>query len=195
MPLPESLPEASLEASLEALAATVAALERRLAAVEDAHAIQNLKSRYGQLADSRYSRGRSEESGRDASGPVAQPALDRIAREIATLFTEDAIWDGGSGLGVCRGREEIYARFRAPTLRFSWHYFVKPEIHVDGDRARATWDVLAPCTSRDGRALWMAGTEADEYVKQHGAWLHSAMRLRVVFMAPHDRGWAADRSE
>ena len=169
---------------MQALETKVAQLEQRLAEVEDAQAIQNLKARYGQLADSRY----------DRTGPVAQPELDRIAREISTLFSADAVWDGGAGLGTCRGREEIYARFREPTLQFSWHYFVKPRIEVDRDTARATWDILAPCTSRDGKPMWMAGTEDDEYVKRDGAWLHSAMRLSVVFMAPYDRGWAPARA-
>jgi hypothetical protein len=164
------------------LARTVAALERRLGAVEDAQAIQSLKARYGQLADSRYAR--------DRSGPVSQPELDRIARALAELFSTDAVWDGGAGLGVCRGRDEIYERFRKPTLRFSWHYFVKPQIAVDGGTARATWDILAPCTTSEGRPMWMAGTEDDEYAKSEGAWLHTAMRLSVVFMAPHERGWA-----
>jgi hypothetical protein len=166
-------------------AQTIAALERRLAAVEDAQSIQNLKARYGQLADSRYAS--------DRSGPLATPELDRIAREITTLFSEDAVWDGGGSLGICRGRDEIYERFRKPTLQFSWHYFVKPQIQVNGDTARATWDILAPCTTSEGRPMWMAGTEDDEYVKLRGEWLHSSMRLSVVFMAPHDRGWAPTR--
>jgi hypothetical protein len=165
---------------LQQLRETVERLEGRLAAVEDAQAIQNLKARYGQLADSRY----------DRTGVVEADALDRIAREISALFTEDAVWDGGAGLGVCRGRQAIYERFRKPTLKFSWHYFVKPRIEVAGDRASATWDILAPCTSSDDRPLWMAGYEDDEYVRQDGVWLHSAMKLCVVFMAPHDRGWA-----
>ncbi len=164
---------------LRNLRQTVERLEQRLAAVEDVRAIQNLKSHYVQLADSRY----------DRNGVVDSDALDRIARDVSTLFSEDAIWDGGSGLGICRGRQAIYERFREPTLKFSWHYFVKPRIDVDGDTAQATWDILAPCTTRAGRPMWMAGTEDDEYEKRDGAWLHKSMKLTVVFMAPHDQGW------
>jgi hypothetical protein len=36
----------------------------------------------------------------------------------------------------------------------------------------------------------MSGYEDDEYVKQDGIWLHQSMKLCVVFMAPHDKGWA-----
>ncbi|MCG8592420.1 MAG: nuclear transport factor 2 family protein [Proteobacteria bacterium] len=163
----------------QALARRVSELEKRLRAVEDVQAIQRLKARYGELVDARYTR----------RGAVSDEQLDRIARQVGELFTEDAEWDGGGGLGVCRGREAIVQRFREPTLSFSWHYFVKPQIQVDGDRASGTWDILAPCTSRDGEPLWMAGTEQDEYVREDGRWLHARMQLRVVFMAPHARGW------
>lgn len=158
----------------------VDALEARLAGVEDVLAIQNLKARYGALADRRY--------GKD--GVVAQPELDLIALEISALFTEDAVWDGGALLGLCTGREAIYDRLRAPTLAFSWHYFVKPDIQVEGENARASWDILAPCTTSENRAMWMSGREDDEYRKEGGIWRHSSMKLVVTFMAPHDRGWA-----
>jgi hypothetical protein len=158
----------------------VAILEERLRAVEDTAAIQRLKATYGRLADSRY----------DENGVVEKARLEGIAREITDLFSADAVWDGGAGLGLATGHDQIFERFCAPTLRFSMHYFVKPEIHVSGDRASGRWDILAPCTSAKGRALWMAGYEDDEYVRVDGRWLHSAMRLEVAFMAPHDRGWA-----
>jgi hypothetical protein len=156
-------------------------LTRRLQAAEDVQAIQNLKARYGALADRRYTR----------RGPRPQSEIDGIAREISELFTEDGVWDGGKALGLATGREEIRKRFAEPTLSFSWHYFVQPEIQVDGDRAEGTWNILAPCTSLDGQAMWMAGSEKDEYVRTGGEWLHQRMGLSVVFLAPHDVGWAA----
>jgi hypothetical protein len=36
----------------------------------------------------------------------------------------------------------------------------------------------------------MAGVEHDEYVREGDRWLHEQMKLDVVFLAPHDRGWA-----
>lgn len=160
------------------------ALEARVRAAEDVQAIQRLKARYGELADSRY--------GRDGVKPAGE--LAPIAAELAALFTEDAVWDGGPALGVCRGREAIRQRFLEPTLLFSWHYFVKPHIEVEGNRARARWDVLAPCTTRDGEPHWMAGTEDDAYARVDGAWLHSDIKLRVVFLAPHATGWAKKKA-
>jgi hypothetical protein len=169
---------------VQELATRVEALERRLRAVEDVDAIQCLKARYAELVDARYTR----------AGPRPPAELEPIAGRIAELFSEDAVWDGGAGLGVCSGREAIRQRFLEPTLHFSWHFFVKPRIEVDGDTARGRWDILSPCTTREGRPMWMAGVEDDEYVREGGVWLHRSMRLEVVFMAPYERGWAKPRT-
>jgi len=161
----------------------LSSLETRVRALEDVEAIRRLKARYAELVDARYAEGR-----------IAEPAaLETLAARIAALFTEDAVWDGGSALGVCRGREAIRERMAKPTLHFSWHYFVKPRIEVAGDAATGRWDLLAPCTTADDRAMWMAGVEDDVYARVGGEWLHASMKLRVVFMAPHDRGWAKKR--
>lgn len=172
--------EKSAASELAALRAELAAVHTRLAQVEDVQAIQKLKARYGELADSRYTR----------KGPRSEAEIARIADEIALLFSEDATWDGGATLGIARGRAEIRDRFAAPTLQFSWHYFMKPQIEVGGDEARAQWDILAPCTTTEGVAMWMSGVEFDRYRRVDGLWLHQEMRLEVVFMAPHERGWA-----
>lgn len=164
----------------EELAGEVAALRARVERAEAALAIHALKARYAQLVDERYAR-----------GAVAAPEVVAArADAIAALFTEDGVWDGGPQLGVSRGRAEIAARMRAPTLRFSWHFFVKPNIEVLGpDRARARWDILSPCTTAAGVPSWMTGFEDDEYARVGGEWLHARMRLSAVFLAPHATGW------
>ena len=157
------------------------ALETRLAEVEAHRAILDLKSLYGTLADARYTR----------KGPKPQSEIDVVADQLTELFSEDAIWEGGGALGRCVGREAIRARFREPTLHYSWHFFVKPEIRIDADRASGTWDVLAMITTREGRAMWMVGVEHDEYARIGGRWLHTRMQLDAQLMAPYDAGWAA----
>jgi len=159
--------------------ATLGALAARVAALEGAEAIRALKARYAELVDARYT----------AAGPRPPDELAALADQIAALFTEDAAWDAGSGLGVCRGRAAIRERMLAPTLLFSRHYFVNPVIEVHGDRAQARWELLAPCTLRDGRPAWMAGAEHDTYAREGDRWLHREMKLTVHFLAPHDRGW------
>lgn len=165
----------------------IQALEARLRALEDVEAIRRLKARYGELVDSRF----------DETGFLPADRVAPIADEIAALFSADAVWDGAA-LGVSRGRAEIRERFLTSTLTFSWHFFVKPFIEVEGDSATARWDILAPCTREGDKPYWMAGVEDDEYVREDGVWKHRSMKLRVVFMSPYDRGWTkaakADRS-
>ncbi len=172
----EMLEESVMQARIEAL-------ETRLAQVEAHQAILNLKSEYGALADARYTR----------KGPKPQAEIDEVAERLANLFTEDAVWEGGGDLGRCEGRDAIRERLRRPTLQYSWHFFVKPEIRIEAGRARGSWDVLALCTTTEGRAMWMVGVEHDEYACVEGRWLHSLMQLDAKLMAPHDRGWAPAR--
>ena len=164
---------------IDELTQQVAELRVRIEAVESVQAIQNLKARYARLVDERYARGKVAPDERVAA----------VAEQIAALFTPDGVWDGGPALGVSSGRAEIAARMRAPTLLFSWHFFLKPQIHVEGEHARARWDILSPCTTKDGRPHWMVGFEDDEYARIDGAWLHTRMKLTSVFLAPHETGW------
>jgi len=156
------------------------ALESRVECLEGHAAILDLKSRYGALMDARYSR----------EGPKSPEVLEELADRLVELFTPDAVWEGGGPLGTASGQQALRERFRAPTLHYSWHFFVKPEIRVDGERAEGTWDVLAMMTTTEGRPMWMVGVEHDEYRRIDGRWLHSRMRLESQLMAPYDRGWA-----
>ena len=126
-----------------ALEARLRALEARIADVEAVQAIERLKARYAELVDRRFSKGRVLEA----------DALARVAAEIAELFSEDGVWDGGPALGVSRGRAELRARMQQPTLQFSWHYFLKPRIEVRGDRASGRWGFASGCQHAD----WLFG--------------------------------------
>ncbi|MFO0687795.1 MAG: nuclear transport factor 2 family protein [Myxococcota bacterium] len=171
------------EAAESSLLDRIAALEVRVARAEAHAEILALKSRYGALADARYAR----------KGPRSQAEIDVVAEQLASLFTIDAVWEGGGVLGRCEGRAAIRERFREPTLQYAWHFFVKPEIRVEGERAKGTWDVLAMVTTKEGRAMWMVGVEHDEYALEDGRWLHTRMQLDSQLMAPYDRGWAPAR--
>jgi len=166
--------------SQEELLTRLESLEARLRGVEDVQAIHRLKARYAQLVDSRTPHRKV----------LQQDEINAAARAVAALFTEDGVWDGGKALGIARGREEIYERLRNPSVLFAWHFFVKPEIQVEGDEARGSWDILSPCTVGEGRAMWMVGVEHDTYRRVSGNWLHASMQLETVFMAPYARGWA-----
>lgn len=166
---------------VEALAAELAALRARVDATEAVLAIHELKARYGDLVDRRFSRGALRDSA----------TVDAIAEQIADTFVADGVWDGGKVLGIARGRAEIIERMRSSTLVFSRHFFFKPHIVVRGDRAEGRWDVLSPCTTPDGVAHWMCGWEDDTYVRDDaGTWRHETMRLTTVFLAPATEGWS-----
>jgi nucleoid-associated protein YgaU len=164
---------------IDELTQEVAELRVRVEAAEAVQAIHNLKARYAQMVDERYVRGKV----------APEEKVAAVAEQIAALFTADGVWDGGPALGVSTGREQIATRMRTPTLLFSWHFFLKPQIHVEGDCARARWDILSPCTTRDSKPNWMVGFEDDEYRRVEGAWLHAHMKLTTVFLAPHETGW------
>ena len=165
--------------TVEELAAEVAALRQRVASSEGVLAIQSLKAHYGELVDLRFSEGTV----------VDADTLGHLADRIAALFTSDGLWDGGPGLGRVEGRRAIAERLRNPTLIFSRHFFMNPRIAVDGDTAKATWDLLSPCRRTDGTSYWMCGYEDDDYELVDGVWLHRSMRLTTVFMAPVGEGW------
>ena len=166
--------------TIDELAAEVGALRVRLEAAEAVLAIHELKARYADLVDRRFSRG----------AMLDATTVAGLAHEIAATFTPDGVWDGGRVLGVSRGRDEIATRMHTSTLTFSRHFFIKPHILVNGDRATGRWDVLSPCTTLDGTPHWMCGYEDDVYVRSDdGEWLHESMKMTTVFMAPASEGW------
>jgi len=165
--------------TLEALMTEVVALKERVSSSESVLAIQALKANYAELVDRRFSEGRV----------VDADTLAEIAERAAVLFTAQGVWDAGPGLGRVVGRPAIAARLRDSTLTFSRHFFVNPRIAVDGDSARARWDLLSPCRRTDGISYWMCGYEDDEYERVDGDWLHRSMKLTTVFMSPIGDGW------
>jgi ketosteroid isomerase-like protein len=147
-------------------------LEKRVRRLEDIEAIRELKARYCAYCDAGY----------DPDG-------------IASLFTEDAVWDGGS-LGRCDGREAIRRFFQGASRRVSFaiHHVMNPLISVEGDRATGRWYLLQPCTFAEGeRAVWMAARYADEYVRRDDGWKFQKVVVDLSFITPYDEGWARTR--
>lgn len=144
-------------------------LARRLQVLEDSEAIKKLKARYCAYCDNNY----------DADG-------------IAALFTEDAVWDGGS-FGKHEGREAIRTFFRgAPKLlTFAIHQVMNPLIEVQGERATGRWYLFQPCTLAEGnQAAWLAARYEEEYVKVNGEWQFTQLKVFSSFMTPYEQGWA-----
>ncbi len=144
-------------------------IEARLQRLEDIEAIQQLKYRYAALCDQDY----------EADG-------------LAELFTQDAIWDGGS-MGLNEGREAIRTFFRATpaVMPFAIHHVINPAIQVDGDQATGCWYLWQPCVVAEGnQAVWMAGRYDDQYRREEGGWRFSHVKIELRMLSPYEDGWA-----
>jgi hypothetical protein len=154
---------------------TIEALEARIRTLEDLEAIRALKARYAVLADLRY--GKSVEE------------IEPVVRELVELFTEDASWDAENVVRV-KGKREIYEMFLSPRHVFALHFFKLLDLRLDGDRAWGSWIFFMPATKFDNTAVWQAGREDEEYVKQGGKWLISDLKVSRYFHTAYDQGWA-----
>ena len=128
----------------------LAALEARLAELEDREAIRNLVARYGPLAD---------------AGEAAA---------VASLWAEDGVYDVG-GFGASAGRVAIAALIAGPVhrqlMRDGCAHLLGPvHVHIDGARAVA---VGHSCVFRHtGKAFEAYRVAANrwELLKRDGQW-------------------------
>lgn len=143
------------------------ATETGLRRLLDIEAVRALKYRYGALCDDDYR-----------------------ADELATLFTEDAVWDGGP-FGRYEGREAIRAFFAgAPAaVSFAVHYLINPVIDIDGDTATGQWSLWQSMVFRKtSKAYWLIGQYTDRYVRAADGWLFAGVALHVRALTPYDQG-------
>lgn len=164
--------------------AAVADLAARVRRLEDIEAIKQLKATYCAYCDADY----------DADG-------------LASLFTDDAVWDGGGTFGRAEGREAIRRHFTGASDRVSIarHQVMNPIINVepDGRTAMGQWLLFQPCTNagpNGDEAVWLAATYHDVYQRTDGGdggaesvWLIASTVIDVAFFTPYDVGWADQR--
>jgi len=149
----------------------------RLQRLEDIESIKQLKARYCAFCDESYN-----------------------AQGIASLFTEDGVWDGGN-LGKAEGHDAIVKFFeRAPSaFSFAIHNVMNPIIEIDGDRATGRWYLLQPLTRRsrkgDESAMWLAGRYEDQYVRIGREWKFKQLKFITRLLASYQEGWAKGRRE
>ena len=145
-------------------------LEARIRRLEDIHELEKLKARYAAFCDDDY----------------AQDG-------IASLFTEDGVWDGGP-MGRYDGREAIREFFATSdqVVPFAIHHVTNPILEIDGDRATGSWYLWQPCTFAEGnQALWMAGRYDDVYRREGDRWLFAHVTITLRTLSPYEQGWAA----
>ena len=149
---------------------TMEELVKRVQRLEDIEAIKKFKMRYSAALDDNYN-----------------------AEIIASMFTEDGVWDRGEVLGVYKGRQAIYEHFKEMSLPFCVHYFVSPDIVVDGDKAHARWYLWEATTRPDNTPRLLSGWQDDDYIKVDGQWLQSYMKFKILFYTPYADGWVKTR--
>jgi hypothetical protein len=154
--------------------ATIEETIARLQRLEDIEKIKQLKARYCGYCDDNYN-----------------------PEGIASLFTEDGIWDGGN-LGKAEGRAAIIAFFeRAPSaFSFAIHHAMNPDIVVNGDHATGRWHLLQPLTRKtpnSEKAMWLAGSYEDEYVRIGSDWKFKHLKFITSFLARYEEGWAKNQ--
>ena len=148
----------------------MADLESRIQRLEDIEEIKQLKAKYCRFCDQGY----------DPDG-------------IASLFTENGVWDGGRTFGVAQGRDAIRRHFEGAGTRISIarHQVMNPIIEIADQTATGHWLLFQPCTdASNGGAVWLAATYEDQYVKQEDVWMISRLSIEVAFFSPYEKGWA-----
>jgi hypothetical protein len=146
-------------------------LLQRLATLEGESQVRRLMARYMDLCD-------------------VPRALTQV-RELAELFSEDAIWEvvgsqTAQTFGQHQGREAIAAfvvGYLPPSehFRLNLHYLTSESIVVDGSTARGQWIMQQICTYADGRSE-LFGTRLNiDFRCVDGAWLIAHFRTQRLF--------------
>lgn len=150
----------------------------RLADVEARNAIIELQARYAAFADAKY----------DPSGErAAEPALRAAARGQAECFTRDAEWEADDAFGgALKGRETLEEWFARPPWHFALHYYVAPQIRIDGDTAEARWRLWQVGVRMAGnQTVVLAGIAAQRLRHVPGeGWLIAWMRFEQTHIYP-----------
>lgn len=173
---------------------TIAALVRRIEALEAEAEIRRLQARYMFLCDT----------------PLPEYGVaddcERIEL-ILELYTDDAIWEGvgefyDGQFGRMDGKDRIrehFTRFwgekQDPALVLNAHYLTSEQLHVDGDTADGQWIHMQPWLYADGTGLLRSSRLNNAFRKDvDGTWRISRTRTENVFVAPLPDGFVSDHA-
>lgn len=120
---------------------------------------------------------------------------------IASMFTEDASWEGQGHFvefGVTRGRDAIRQMFveNPVMLPFTAHFLTNAALGVSQDLkvGWGRWHVLEAATLRDRKAqVWMLAWYDNDFVEVDGSWLIKHLRYRDTVVVPYEEGWLNTR--
>ncbi len=149
----------------------VQSLEARLHRVEALEEVRLLKARYCDLCDAGYP-----------------------ADELCTLFTDDAVWDGGE-MGVFDGKAAIHQFFTnmPSVMSMAIHHITNSavEISSDAQSALGRWYLLQTATMTEtNEAVWLAASYQDDLLCTDDGWRFQRVTLRSRFYTSYEEGWA-----
>ena len=116
---------------------------------------------------------------------------DYAPDDIAELFTDDAVWDGGiMGFAKTRnGIREFFANASA-IVGFAVHGLSNPLIEVDGDRASGRWYLHQPMTMKGTEScFWFCAQYQDEYVRTADGWKFQHVKVIARAFSPYEEGF------
>lgn len=140
----------------------------RLNWLADIEEIKQLKARYARACDDDYD-----------------------ADVLASLFTDDAVWDGGM-MGYAKTREGIRAFFEnaSAIVGFAVHGISNPLIEIDGDRATGHWYLHQPMTMKGGElCFWFCAQYFDEYLRTAEGWKFKHVQIEARAFSPYEQGF------
>lgn len=158
---------------------TGAAVEDRLARLEDVEAIKALKARYAYYCDHGY----------DADG-------------MASLFVEDSLWTSNA-FGTYHGREAIHEFQSKISSEILWalHFMICPVVEVsdDGQTAKGSWYLIEFATMSRANgddtkdAVVMTAVYNDTFVRENGEWRFKTVSVEFHQVSDLDKGWVLQK--
>jgi hypothetical protein len=164
-----------LAATVADLAERLAAVEKRAQAAEDHIAIANLQRSYGYYVDKSQ------------------------WEHVADLFARDAVLEiNGRGRFIGHERIREYMRHFGPPRDglLMNHMQLQPVIHVEDDAMHAAGRVRALMMVGEygDHAMWGEALYENRYVKEDGVWKIAKLKAYQVLYTPYDKGWAEQAS-
>lgn len=154
---------------------TLESLARRIQRLEDIEAIKHLLVLYAQGSDHKN-----------------DPDV------MVPLFTEDGVFDIGTGYGTYVGHKAIREFLEGAPKIIDWslHYMISPHIEVAEDGQTADvfcylWEIANMPDGKGGlEPVFIGGTYHNDAVRlPNGEWRFKVVRLRMEIMSPYSEGW------
>lgn len=152
-------------------------LEERIQKLEDIRACEQLQYQYEYFLDHGYQ-----------------------GEGIASLFTQDGLWEIKGCGGTAQGHEAIKAHASRLGKAIPWgqHNMMAPmvEISEDGQSATGSFCLVCLLTMTDDKgkddAYVLVGKYKNKYVKVDGKWYFQELTGLIEKTAPWEKGWVKE---